>query len=128
MTDSLRLALGPYKIGASVLCPGMVGPAAMTGGALYRETHTSGVQPSERRDPIENGMDPLEVGRLVVRAIENNEPYIFPHGEFVPEVSAYFDEMLAAFPTDYEIDAVRKAGEERRAKMTAEAKAIADAL
>ncbi len=37
MTDALRLALGPYKIGASVLCPGMVRTRAMTGGPLYRE-------------------------------------------------------------------------------------------
>jgi NAD(P)-dependent dehydrogenase (short-subunit alcohol dehydrogenase family) len=128
MTDALRLALGPYKIGASVLCPGMVKTRAMTGGQLYRETHASGAQPSEKKDPIANGMDPLEVGRLVVKAIENNEPYIFPHGEFVPEVTDYFNEMLAAFPKDFEMDEVRKAGEERRAKMTAEAKAVADAL
>jgi NAD(P)-dependent dehydrogenase (short-subunit alcohol dehydrogenase family) len=128
MTDALRLALGPYGIGASVLCPGMVRTRAMTAGLLYRETHTSGVQPEEKREPIANGMDPLELGRLVVAAIENNRPYIFPHGEFRDEVAGYFDEMLAAFPTEYEIDEVRKAGEERRAKMTAEAKAIADAL
>jgi NAD(P)-dependent dehydrogenase (short-subunit alcohol dehydrogenase family) len=128
MTDALRLALGPYKIGASVLCPGMVKTRAMTGGKLYRETHGSGTQPTEKSEPIANGMDPLEVGRLVVKAIENNEPYIFPHGEFVPEVSDYFNEMLAAFPTEFEMDEVRKAGEERRAKMTAEAKAVADAL
>ena len=69
-----------------------------------------------------------KTGRIVVKAIEDNQPYIFPHGEFRDEVAAYFDDMLAAFPTEYEIDAVRKAGEERRAKMTAEAKAIADAL
>jgi NAD(P)-dependent dehydrogenase (short-subunit alcohol dehydrogenase family) len=128
MTDALRLALGPYEIGASVLCPGMVRTRAMTAGALYRETHTGGEQPQEVREPIANGMDPLELGRRVVQAIEHNEPYIFPHGEFREEVAGYFDAMLRAFPIDYEIDDVRKAGEERRAKMTAEAKAIADAL
>lgn len=128
MTDALRLALGPYRIGASVLCPGMVRTRAMTAGDIYRQAHAEGTQPEEKREAIANGMDPLELGRLVVRAIENNEPYIFPHGEFREEVAAYFDAMLAAFPTDYAIDPVRKAGEERRAKMTAEAKAIADAL
>jgi NAD(P)-dependent dehydrogenase (short-subunit alcohol dehydrogenase family) len=128
MTDALRLALGPFKIGASVLCPGMVRTRAMTAGALYREAHVSGTRPEEKKEPIANGMDPLELGRLVVKAIEFNEPYIFPHGEFVPEVKAYFDEMLAAFPIEFEMDEVRKAGEERRAKMTAEAKAVADAL
>jgi hypothetical protein len=106
----------------------MVRTRAMTAGAIYREVHEHGAQPAEKKEPIANGMDPLELGRLVVRAIEFNEPYIFPHGEFVPEVKAYFDEMLAAFPTEFEMDEVRKAGEERRAKMTAEARAVADAL
>jgi len=43
-------------------------------------------------------------------------------------VKAYFDEMLAAFPTEFIMDERRRTGEERRAKMTAEAKALADAL
>lgn len=127
MTDSLRLALGPYRIGASVLCPGMTRTRAMTAGDLYRQAH-AGEQAQELRAPIEHGMDPLDLGRRVVEAIERNEPYIFPHGEFREEVAAYFDAMLRAFPTDYVIDPVRKAGEERRAQMTAEARAIADAL
>jgi NAD(P)-dependent dehydrogenase (short-subunit alcohol dehydrogenase family) len=128
MTDALRLALGPYRIGASVLCPGLVRTRAMTAGAIYRDVHEKGAVPDQKKEPIANGMDPLEVGRLVVRAIEHNEPYIFPHGEFVPEVRAYFDEMLAAFPTEFEMDEVRRSAEERRAKMTAEARAVADAL
>ena len=64
----------------------------------------------------------------IAKAIEANRPYIFPHGEFVPELKAYFDEMLAAFPAEFEMDERRRTGEERRAKMTAEAKALADAL
>ena len=71
---------------------------------------------------------PAELGEIVVGAIERNEPYIFPHGEFREEVAAYFDEMRRAFPTEFEIDERRRASEERRARMTAEAKALADAL
>jgi len=127
MSDALRLALAPYGIGVSVLCPGLVKTRAMTAGDLYRQAH-AGEQAQELRAPIEHGMDPLDLGRRVVEAIERNEPYIFPHGEFREEVAAYFDAMLRAFPTDYVIDPVRKAGEERRAQMTAEARAIADAL
>jgi len=128
LTDSLRLALGPYRIGASVLCPGMTRTRAMTAGDLYREAHVTGEHAQDRRDTIQHGMDPYDVGLCVVDAIERNEPYIFPHGEFRDEVAAYFDAMLAAFPQDYEIDPQRQAGEERRARMTAEAKAIADAI
>jgi hypothetical protein len=73
-------------------------------------------------------MDPTELGELVAGAIAANRPYIFPHGELVPEVRAYFNEMLAAFPAEFTMDERRRTGEERRARMTAEAKAIADAL
>lgn len=128
MSDALRLALAPFGIGVSVLCPGMVRTRAMTAGQVYREVHESDGGQGELRDPIEGGMDPAELGEIVVGAIERNEPYIFPHGEFREEVAAYFDEMLRAFPAEFEIDERRKASEERRAKMTAEAKALADAL
>lgn len=128
MTDALRLALGPHRIGASVLCPGMTRTRAMTAGDRYRATHEAGAETAELRDTIAHGMDPVEVGEAVLGAILRNEPYIFPHGEFRDEVRAYFDEMLAAFPESYEIDPQRRAGEERRAQMTAEAREIADRI
>jgi NAD(P)-dependent dehydrogenase (short-subunit alcohol dehydrogenase family) len=128
MSDALRLALAPYGIGVSVLCPGLVRTRAMTAGDIYRSEHDHGEVPVELRDTVDGGMDPVAVGEDVCRAIEENRPYIFPHGEFVPEVKAYFDEMLAAFPTEFTMDERRRTGEERRAKMTAEAKAMADAL
>jgi len=127
MTDALRLALAPYHIGASVLCPGMVRTRAMTAGDLYRKAH-EGETVEEKREPIAGGMSIDEIGEAVVSAIEENQPYIFPHGEFHDEVKAYFDEMLAAFPKDFEMDEKRRESEERRAKMTAEAKEAADAL
>ena len=128
MSDALRLALAPHGIGVSVLCPGMVKTRAMTAGEVYRQVHESDGGQGELRDAIEGGMDPAELGEIVVGAIERNEPYIFPHGEFREEVAAYFDEMRRAFPTEFEIDERRRASEDRRARMTAEAKALADAL
>ncbi|MDB5662858.1 MAG: family oxidoreductase [Sphingomonas bacterium] len=128
LSESLRLALAPYRIGVSVLCPGMTRTRAMTAGDLYRQAHEAGEQPSERRDTIAHGMDPYELGGIVCAAIEQNQPYIFPHGEFRDEVKGYFDAMLAAFPEEYEIDPARKAGEERRAQMTADAQAAADSI
>jgi NAD(P)-dependent dehydrogenase (short-subunit alcohol dehydrogenase family) len=128
MSDALRLALAPYGIGVSVLCPGLVRTRAMTAGDLYQAEHEHSDPSIELRDTVDGGMDPAAVGELVAQAIEENRPYIFPHGEFVPEVRAYFDEMLAAFPTEFEMDERRRTGEERRAKTTAEAKALADSL
>ena len=128
LSDALRLALAPYGIGVSVLCPGLVRTRAMTAGDLYRGAHERADPAIELREALDGGMDPAEVGELVAGAIEDNRPYIFPHGEFVGEVKAYFEEMLAAFPTEFTMDERRRAGEERRARMTAEARALADAL
>jgi short-subunit dehydrogenase len=127
MTDALRLALAPYGIGASVLCPGLTQTRAITAGELYRKAH-AGEAIEENRAPIEGGMGITEIGEYVARAIERNEPYIFPHGEFREEVAQYFNEMLDAFNTEVEPDPQRREAEERRAKMTAEARAVADAL
>jgi NAD(P)-dependent dehydrogenase (short-subunit alcohol dehydrogenase family) len=128
LSDSLRLALAPYGIGVSVLCPGLVQTRAMTGGAIYRQVHGGVAAAEATPDPISSGMSIDEIGERVAEAIEQNRPYIFPHGEFREEVAAYFDEMLAAFPTEFEMDDKRRESEERRARMTAEAKAVADAL
>jgi NAD(P)-dependent dehydrogenase (short-subunit alcohol dehydrogenase family) len=128
MSDALRLALAPYGIGVSVLCPGLVRTRAMTAGDLYRAEHERSRPDVDLRDTVDGGMDPAEVGERVAQAIEENQAYVFPHGEFVPEVRAYFEEMLAAFPAEFEMDERRRTGEERRAKMTAEAKALADSL
>jgi len=128
LTDSLRLALGPHRIGASVLCPGLTRTRAITAGDVYRNAHTSHAQPGESRDPIAHGMDPTEVGERVLRAIVHNEPYIFPHGEFTQEVRQHFEEMLAAFPRDQQADPGRLETERRRAALTAQAKAAAAAL
>ncbi len=128
LTDSLRLALGPHRIGASVLCPGMTRTRATTAGDLYRSAHSAGSEPGESRETIDFGMDPREVGERVLQAILRNEPYVFPHGEFKEEVREHFEEMLAAFPVDQQADAVRLERERRRARLTREAKAVANAI
>lgn len=128
LTDSLRLALGPHRIGASVLCPGHTRTRAITAGDLYRSAHAAGAQPAETRETIDFGMEPREVGERVVHAIRHNEPYIFPHAEFKDEVRAYFDEMLEAFPAHQEADSERLEHERRRARLTQEAKDVANAI
>ena len=129
MSDSLRLTLAPHRIGVSVLCPGLVATRAVTAGGAYRTAHDTGAFEEEATPPpITGGMDPLAVGERVLRAIHENELYIFPHGEFKEEVAAYFQRMLDAFPGDQDIDPERRAMEERRAKMTEEARLAAEAV
>jgi len=128
MSESLRLALAPHRIGVSVLCPGLVATRAVTGGAVYRSTHDSGTEAAKTPPPITGGMDPLAVGERVLEAIHANELYIFPHGEFKDEVADYFQRMLDAFPGEQDIDPERKAMEQRRAKSTEEMRLAADAI
>jgi NAD(P)-dependent dehydrogenase (short-subunit alcohol dehydrogenase family) len=128
MSDALRLALAPYRIGVSVLCPGLVATRAVTAGGVYRSTHDTGQQPEASPPPITGGMDPRAVGERVLQAIRQNELYIFPHGEFKDEVADYFQRMLDAFPPLDDVDPERRAMEERRAKMTDEMRLAADGL
>jgi NAD(P)-dependent dehydrogenase (short-subunit alcohol dehydrogenase family) len=128
MSDALRLALAPHKIGVSVLCPGLVATRAVTAGGVYRTTHDTGQQSDASPPPITGGMDPRAVGDRVLEAIRRNELYIFPHGEFKDEVADYFQRMLDAFPGEQDIDPERKAMEERRAKMTDELRLAADTM
>lgn len=129
MMDALRLSLGPYGIGVSVLCPGFVATRATTAGDRYRAEH-DGTPIHEPREPVRAGMDPLVVGERVLQAIRNNELYIFPHGEFREEVRAYFDRMLAAFPEDFNATADKGRLEIERSRMTRteEARRIANAI
>jgi NAD(P)-dependent dehydrogenase (short-subunit alcohol dehydrogenase family) len=128
MSDSLRITLGPHRIGVSVLCPGHVATRAVTAGGVYRSTHDTHEESQESPPPGTAGMDPRDVGERVLQGIQRNELYIFPHGEFKDEVADYFQRMLAAFPTGGEIDPQRREMEDRRAKMTLEALAVADAI
>ena len=121
MSDALRLALVPHKIGVSVLCPGLVATRAMTAARIYRATHDQGVEPSgDSPGPITRGMDPRAVGDRVLAAIKTNELYIFPHGEFKDEVAQYFQRMLDAFPPAEGIDPERAEMEAKRAQTTEE--------
>ena len=121
MSDSLRLALTPHRIGVSVLCPGLVATRAMTSGGLYRTTHDQGgADGGPTAGPITRGMAPRAVGDRVLNAIKTNELYIFPHGEFKDEVAGYFQRMLDAFPPAEGIDPERAEMEAKRAKSTEE--------
>ena len=129
LTESLRLAMGQYNIGVSVLCPGLVHTNIMDG-EKSRPEHLKGkTQYASRHagaaSPALAGMDPLEMGERVLRGIRRNDAYILTHGEFKDEVAGLFQDILAAFPTDDNIDPGRLEFENRRRAMTQEAKAAA---
>jgi NAD(P)-dependent dehydrogenase (short-subunit alcohol dehydrogenase family) len=132
LSDSLRLRLGRFNIGVSVLCPGLTRTRIVESQAA-RPAHLASKEPAKPRRPTDapsasnSGMDPVEVGERVLQGIRRNDAYILTHGEFKDEMREIFDEILAAFPDD-PADTGRLAFEEGRRKMTNEAKAEANSL
>jgi NAD(P)-dependent dehydrogenase (short-subunit alcohol dehydrogenase family) len=82
LSEALQDDLQHKGIGVSVLCPAAVDTAIYDGGR-HRPTRFGG--PFERAPNhelpalLKQGMAPIEVGRWVVRAIEENVFYIFTH-------------------------------------------------
>jgi len=128
LSEALRGSLLPHRIGVSVLCPGLVKstiyeserirPASLSAGAIATDPRFL-----ERLAQVHLiGMSPEEVGAKVLRAIQRNDFYIFPHPEFKQELRALFDEVLQALP-DEPVPAERLAFEDQRRRMAAEARA-----
>ena len=120
LSESLRLSLAPEGIGVSVLCPGLTRTRIMDS----PDRQDPGAKPMSREgDPdalfnsLDGAMDPIEVGRAVVRGIRDNLPYILTHGEFRDEVRALFDEIVEAFPVDQAVPEARAAFERGRREL-----------
>ena len=78
LAESLRETLEPEGIGVSVLCPGNVATNAPLAGR-WRPQRFGGPFEREGSTQPRPGMDPADVGRIVVRAIQDNDFYVFPH-------------------------------------------------
>jgi NAD(P)-dependent dehydrogenase (short-subunit alcohol dehydrogenase family) len=93
LSDSLRQELAPHGVGVSTLFPGLtrsrmsesdtVGPGAM--------------DPARLAQIRANMMEPIWLGRAVVRAVEQDQPYIITHPEYRDDLARRFDTILAAF-------------------------------
>jgi NAD(P)-dependent dehydrogenase (short-subunit alcohol dehydrogenase family) len=132
MSESLRLALAPFNIGVSLLCPGLVktniGDSFKLRPAPRSPQSTSAEAPHPTAQitppPAGSGMDPAEVAAQALQGIMRNDFYILTHQENKEELRGIFDEALAAFPQSQEIDSGRKAFEDERRQKTAIAKAL----
>ena len=98
ISETLHAELSPEGFGVSVLCPGGVRTKIFQhaveqrppGGAEMQQIGQDGVLP-------ETMMDPADVGRLVRRAIEYDELYIFSHPEFAPLFERRVERIRRAF-------------------------------
>lgn len=93
LSDALREELAPAGVGVSTLFPGLTRSRMAEGDAVAGMAHDP-----ERLAVIQaNMMDPVWLGRAVVRAVEQDEPYIVTHPEYRDQLASRHGRILAAF-------------------------------
>ena len=103
ISECIRTELLPENIGVSVLCPGPVRtnihdiaknrPAQFGVGDAFREVESAAMPLA-----LPGQLEPSEVGARVLKAIQNDEPYIVTHGEWRPGALARHAAIIAAMP------------------------------
>lgn len=107
MSHVLRDELKGSNIGVSVLCPGWTKtnmpdngrnrPARFGGAYDFRADPMLAERNKEYVQGSINGLDPLDLAALVVRAIEENEFYIMTEPGRRGSVAARYEELMKAF-------------------------------
>ena len=108
LSEGLRPTLAAKGIGVSVLCPGFIRTRIMESARAIPERLVGQIAlpdpsalPNEfavmAAQAIQNGIDPLYVGELVVEGIEGDWPYIFTDNNFEAGVDLRFAAIKAGF-------------------------------
>jgi len=132
LSECIQQDLAPHNIGVSVLCPGAVNTniheAVLTRPKHLANTGYYGADPNvmkSLKEVIAPGYDPVDLGEIVVKAVQANQLYIIPYAEFGGPMQARLDMALAVIPDPK--DDPGMAGREaamtkRRAERAAESK------
>jgi len=109
MMQCLREDLAAENIGVSVLCPAAVKTNIYQHDGMRPDRFAQSGYPSSAADQLqsatkiksmlERGMDPLEVGRKVLRGIRDNQLYIFTH-RIDDVIRERRDALLASLPNE----------------------------
>ncbi|MBW2271312.1 MAG: SDR family oxidoreductase [Deltaproteobacteria bacterium] len=78
-SEALRADLEPEGIGVSTLCPGPIRTSLAGSDRLRAPGEQTGGKSQALWEYIREGMEPEEVGRLVLDGIRDNAAYIFTH-------------------------------------------------
>ncbi len=103
LSESLRAELAPAGIGVSVLCPGGVRSNLFASSVAVRARLPDAFEglATEGSEALRieqaQRMDPVFVGRKVLRAIEANALYIIPHPEYRGHIEERHAALVAAF-------------------------------
>jgi NAD(P)-dependent dehydrogenase (short-subunit alcohol dehydrogenase family) len=98
ISETLRMEGGGAKISCSVLCPGSVKTEIVYSQRNRQEAFGEPVEINPMIEKtIEDGLDPLWVGRLVRQAVVDDELYIFTHPDTREPVEARFGAIRAGF-------------------------------
>jgi NAD(P)-dependent dehydrogenase (short-subunit alcohol dehydrogenase family) len=105
ISETIRAELVQENIGVSVLCPGPIRtnigelarnrPPQFGVGDAFREAEEAGAT----KVPFPSMMEPAEVGRLVLKAVLDDELYIITHGEWRFGAEARHAAIIGAMPT-----------------------------
>ena len=98
MSETLRNEMRPLGIGVSLLCPGNTRTDIYENWERLRAVNQGKDQIAAPpvASGVHQGMDPLAVGRRVLRAVRDDEFYIFTHPEYRRVFAARFETILAA--------------------------------
>jgi len=104
LTEALRYSLFEHNIGVTMLCPGVVKtglgesyktrPPELAKNSGFTQEGWDGVRAVTQTA----GQDPVEVGEMVLKAIKNNEFYVFTAGGFRDEMRELCEEIVQALP------------------------------
>ena len=98
--EALQTELWDTEVGVSILVPGIVRSNIANG--LRPPGDTRAIQPggADMDALYQQPMEPLEVGRRVVRAVENDELYVITHAEHGPMLERRFDAIRRSVPDE----------------------------
>ena len=103
LTESLRCEMPKFGIGVSILCPGAVNTnihrSVESRPDRYASTGYYGRDEqifAHLKAVIQDGFDPVDLGRVVLEAVRRGDFWILPYPEFLPMIEEKNDEIIAA--------------------------------
>lgn len=125
MSDSLRLALVPDRIGVSCLFPGLTKTRILDGAKQKVAEAGNDIDQVSASFAVaqENAMDPMDLAGAVLDAVRDNRPYIIGHPEFVDEMEELHRDLMAAVRQDLPMNPLREEFEHGRRDLIRDIKA-----